>query len=75
MPAAPILLLDETDSTNADARRRAEAGETGPAVDRRATPDGGARTAGDASWESEGGNLFSTLLTIDPQSRRPRRRR
>ena len=30
MPAAPILLLDQTDSTNADARRRADAGETGP---------------------------------------------
>ena len=28
--AAPVLILDETDSTNAEARRRAEAGEVGP---------------------------------------------
>ncbi|HVL41920.1 MAG TPA: biotin--[acetyl-CoA-carboxylase] ligase, partial [Brevundimonas sp.] len=26
----PVLILEQTDSTNAEARRRAEAGETGP---------------------------------------------
>ena len=45
MPAAPILLLDQTDSTNADARRRADAGETGPLwiVARRQTEGRGRR--------------------------------
>ena len=63
MPAAPILLLEETDSTNADARRRADAGETGPLwiVARRQTAGRGRRGR---SWESEGGNLFSTLLQL-----------
>lgn len=61
MPAAPILLLDQTDSTNADARRRAEAGETGPLwiVARRQTEGRGRRGR---NWESETGNLFATLL-------------
>ena len=63
MPAAPILLLEETDSTNADARRRADAGETGPLwiVARRQTAGRGRRGR---NWESEGGNLFSTLLHL-----------
>ncbi len=63
MPAAPILLLDETDSTNADARRRAEAGETGPLwiVARRQSAGRGRRGRG---WESDDGNLFATLLQL-----------
>lgn len=63
MPAAPILLLEETDSTNADARRRAEAGETGPLwiVARRQTAGRGRRGR---EWASEGGNLFATLLQL-----------
>lgn len=63
MPAAPILLLDQTDSTNADARRRADAGETGPlwVVARRQTEGRGRRGR---SWESQDGNLFSTLLQL-----------
>ena len=62
MPAAPLLLLDQTDSTNAEARRRAEAGETGPLwiVARRQT---GGRGRRGRAWESETGNLFATLLT------------
>ena len=62
MPAAPILLLDQTDSTNADARRRADAGEAGPLwiVARRQTEGRGRRGR---AWESETGNLFTTLLT------------
>ncbi len=53
-PAAPILLLDETDSTNAEARRRAEAGETGPLwiVARRQTAGRGRRGR---AWDSEHG--------------------
>jgi len=60
--AASILLLDQTDSTNADARRRAEAGERGPLwiVSRRQTAGRGRRGR---AWDSETGNLFATLLT------------
>lgn len=67
MPAAPILLLDQTDSTNADARRRAESGETGPLwiVARRQTEGRGRRGR---QWESQGGNLFSTLLQTTRKS-------
>jgi BirA family transcriptional regulator, biotin operon repressor / biotin---[acetyl-CoA-carboxylase] ligase len=62
MPAAPVLLLDQTDSTNAEARRRAEAGETGPLwiVARRQTEGRGRRGR---AWEGSTGNLFATLLT------------
>ncbi|MBU1540828.1 MAG: biotin--[acetyl-CoA-carboxylase] ligase [Alphaproteobacteria bacterium] len=67
MPAAPILLLDQTDSTNADARRRADAGEAGPLwiVARRQTEGRGRRGR---VWDSDVGNLFATLLTT---TRRP----
>jgi BirA family biotin operon repressor/biotin-[acetyl-CoA-carboxylase] ligase len=67
MPAAPILLLDQTDSTNADARRRAEAGETGPLwiVARRQNEGRGRRGR---QWESQEGNLFSTLLQLTRKS-------
>ena len=67
MPAAPILLLDQTDSTNADARRRADAGETGPLwiVARRQTQGRGRRGR---PWESQDGNLFSTLLQLTRKS-------
>ena len=60
---APILILDETDSTNAEARRRAEAGETGPLwiTARRQTAGRGRRGR---KWESESGNLASTLLLL-----------
>jgi BirA family biotin operon repressor/biotin-[acetyl-CoA-carboxylase] ligase len=59
---APILLLEETDSTNAEARRRAAAGEAGPVwiVARRQTAGRGRRGR---EWVSEGGNLHATLLT------------
>lgn len=67
MPAAPVLLLDQTDSTNAEARRRAEAGETGPLwiAARRQTAGRGRRGR---NWESDGGNLFSTLLQLTRKS-------
>ncbi|GAA0869998.1 biotin--[acetyl-CoA-carboxylase] ligase [Brevundimonas basaltis] len=59
--AAPVLLLEQTDSTNAEARRRAEAGETGPLwiTARRQTAGRGRRGR---SWASDSGNLFGTLL-------------
>jgi BirA family biotin operon repressor/biotin-[acetyl-CoA-carboxylase] ligase len=67
MPAAPILLLDQTDSTNAEARRRADAGETGPLwiVARRQTEGRGRRGR---PWESQDGNLFATLLQLTRKS-------
>ena len=67
MPAASILLLDQIDSTNADARRRADAGETGPLwiVARRQTEGRGRRGR---QWESQDGNLFSTLLQLTRKS-------
>jgi BirA family biotin operon repressor/biotin-[acetyl-CoA-carboxylase] ligase len=67
MPAAPILLLDHTDSTNAEARRRADAGETGPLwiVARRQTKGRGRRGR---SWESQDGNLFATLMQLTRKS-------
>ena len=62
MTPAPVLLLEETDSTNAEARRRAEAGETGPLwiVARRQTAGRGRRGR---EWVSDTGNLYATLLT------------
>lgn len=61
MAAAPLLILDQTDSTNAEARRRAEAGEGGPLwiVARRQTAGRGRRGR---AWESDVGNLAATLL-------------
>jgi BirA family biotin operon repressor/biotin-[acetyl-CoA-carboxylase] ligase len=60
--AAPVELLEETDSTNAEARRRASAGATGPVwiVARRQTEGRGRRGR---VWSSETGNLAATLLT------------
>jgi len=57
-----ILWLDETDSTNAEARRRAEAGEMGPLwlAARRQAAGVGRRGR---SWEAGEGNLTATLLT------------
>lgn len=65
--AALVLILDETDSTNAEARRRAEAGEVGPLwiTARRQTAGRGRRGR---KWESEGGNLASTLLLLTRKS-------
>ncbi|MDQ8030236.1 MAG: biotin--[acetyl-CoA-carboxylase] ligase [Brevundimonas sp.] len=62
MADAPVLLLDQIDSTNAEARRRAEAGETGPLwiAARRQSAGRGRRGR---AWEGNTGNLFSTLLT------------
>jgi BirA family biotin operon repressor/biotin-[acetyl-CoA-carboxylase] ligase len=60
--AAPqVLSFDEIDSTNAEARRRAEAGETGPLwiAARRQT---GGRGRRGRPWETGQGNLAATLL-------------
>ena len=62
-PRAPsrLLHLPETDSTNAEAMRRALAGETAPfwvVADRQTSGRGRAGRA----WASEPGNLFASLL-------------
>ena len=60
-PAIPVRWFDEFDSTNAEARRRAEAGETGPLwiAARRQTAGRGRRGR---SWDTAEGNLAATLL-------------
>lgn len=60
----PILALDEVDSTNAEARRRAEAGENGPLWITALRQTAGRGRRGRA-WETgAGGNLAATLLTL-----------
>ena len=58
---APVVVLDEIDSTNAEARRRAEAGEAGPVwlLGLRQTAGRGRRGR---AWETGDGNLAATLL-------------
>jgi BirA family biotin operon repressor/biotin-[acetyl-CoA-carboxylase] ligase len=57
----PIEALDEVDSTNAEARRRAEAGAAGPLwiTARRQTAGRGRRGR---AWETGAGNLAATYL-------------
>ncbi|HEY1879396.1 MAG TPA: biotin--[acetyl-CoA-carboxylase] ligase [Caulobacteraceae bacterium] len=61
MARIPILALDEIDSTNAEARRRAEASQTGPLwiTALRQTAGRGRRGR---SWETGEGNLAATYL-------------
>ena len=56
-----IEALEEIDSTNAEARRRAEAGATGPLWITAKRQSAGRGRRG-RSWESRSGNLFATLL-------------
>ena len=58
----PIEAHDELDSTNAEARRRAEAGEGGPLWITAARQSAGRGRRGRA-WSTETGNLAATLLT------------
>jgi len=59
--APPIVALDEVDSTNAEARRRAEAGDRGPLwiTAKRQTAGRGRRGR---NWETGAGNLAATYL-------------
>ena len=59
----PILAFDEIDSTNAEARRRAEAGEIGPLWITAARQSAGHGRRGRA-WETGAGNLAATLLMV-----------
>ncbi len=64
----PILALDEIDSTNAEARRRAEAGESGPLWITALRQTAGRGRRGRA-WETgQGGNLAATLLMLTDKS-------
>jgi BirA family biotin operon repressor/biotin-[acetyl-CoA-carboxylase] ligase len=63
MAFPPIEALDEIDSTNAEARRRAEAGETGP-VWITATRQTAGRGRRGRNWETGKGNLAATLLCV-----------
>lgn len=62
----PILAFDEIDSTNAEARRRADAGETGPLwiTARRQSAGKGRRGR---AWDTGAGNLAATLLEVTDQ--------
>jgi BirA family biotin operon repressor/biotin-[acetyl-CoA-carboxylase] ligase len=57
----PIVAYDEIDSTNAEARRRAEAGETGPLWITALVQTAGRGRRGRA-WETGAGNLAATYL-------------
>jgi BirA family biotin operon repressor/biotin-[acetyl-CoA-carboxylase] ligase len=57
----PIVVLGETDSTNAEGVRRAAAGETGPLWIRALRQTKGRGRRGRV-WESASGNLFASLI-------------
>ncbi len=59
----PIEPYDEMDSTNAEARRRAEAGEAGPLWITAAVQTAGRGRRGRA-WSTQRGNLAATLLMV-----------
>lgn len=60
-PVVPVIVLDEVDSTNAEALRRAMAGEPGPLWITAATQTAGRGRQGRA-WVSGPGNLYCSLL-------------
>jgi BirA family biotin operon repressor/biotin-[acetyl-CoA-carboxylase] ligase len=63
--STPVLIFEDLDSTNAEARRRAEAGEHGPVwlLARRQSAGRGRRGR---AWQAGQGNLTATLLlTLD----------
>ncbi len=59
----PIEAYDELDSTNAEVRRRAEAGAAGPVWITAALQTAGRGRRGRA-WSTQRGNLAATLLTV-----------
>jgi BirA family transcriptional regulator, biotin operon repressor / biotin---[acetyl-CoA-carboxylase] ligase len=62
---APVAHLDSVDSTNAEALRRARAGESGPLWVVAKTQTAGRGRRGRA-WASPAGNLHASLLLVDP---------
>ena len=67
MTAVPIEAFDEIDSTNAEARRRAEAGQAGPLWITAARQNAGRGRRGRA-WETGEGNLAATYLFVTSKS-------
>ncbi len=65
--AAPILAFESLDSTNAEARRRAEAGETGPLWITASEQTAGRGRRG-REWSTQRGNLAATLLMVTRRS-------
>ncbi len=63
MAHPPIEAYEELDSTNAEARRRAEAGEAGPVWITAARQTAGRGRRGRA-WQTATGNLAATLLFV-----------
>lgn len=63
----PIEAYDELDSTNAEARRRAEAGEAGPVWITAAVQTAGKGRRG-RDWQTVSGNLAATLLFTTAKS-------
>jgi BirA family transcriptional regulator, biotin operon repressor / biotin---[acetyl-CoA-carboxylase] ligase len=61
----PVASFDRVDSTNAEALRRARAGERGPLWLAAAEQTAGRGRRG-RSWASPRGNLHATLLLVDP---------
>jgi BirA family transcriptional regulator, biotin operon repressor / biotin---[acetyl-CoA-carboxylase] ligase len=61
----PIIHLDTVDSTNAEALRRARAGARGPLWVVASTQTAGRGRRG-RSWVSPPGNLYASLLLVDP---------
>jgi BirA family biotin operon repressor/biotin-[acetyl-CoA-carboxylase] ligase len=61
--ATPIEALDEVDSTNAEARRRADAGARGP-LWIAATRQTAGRGRRGRAWETGAGNLAATYLAV-----------
>lgn len=59
----PIEAYDELDSTNAEARRRADAGDFGPVWITAAVQTAGRGRRG-RNWSTQRGNLAATLLTL-----------
>ena len=63
MALPPVEAYDELDSTNAEARRRAEAGAGGPVWITAARQTAGRGRRGRA-WDTTTGNLAATLLFV-----------
>ena len=63
MSHPPVEAYAELDSTNAEARRRAEAGEAGPVWITAAVQTAGRGRRG-RTWSTEKGNLAATLLMV-----------
>ena len=61
-----LLSLDATGSTNDDAFGARPRGRSGPALDRRRASSGRAGGGTARQWSSPPGNLYASLLLIDP---------